>query len=385
MSEVIMRIALAVLVLVGSSAAVQEEKNTDKTAEAIKSAINFLLTNQDESGCWGKKKEHLGGGDTFPAVTALGLLGIMAISDLKLDEESSRKLSEATDKAKKIIEGFKIETGPVKSYWLGAVSWNNTYVLQYKLAEDKKDKETIQKIVEALQKSQEESGGWAYSYKSPGCSFQTATAIIALLQAKQEGFDISDKTIEKGIKYLKKLKTEQGFFRYSGRSPNYCEGEIGSCGRNIVCSLALYLAGECKIEELQSLLSNMFFYRKELEIVRKGPCPPEKRRRLSHWGEQGVASYYYFFDHFYVVQALLYLDKDTKIKIDPKYDEKTKTASECIEIIKNDLVAIQEKDGGWKEDGGMVKGSFHSCTVLALGILSGKKIFDVKPKSETKD
>src|SRR5262249_2692212 len=137
----------------------------------------------------------------------------------------------------------------------------------------KEDKEQIKKLIAALESSQEAEGGWTYLANSgpnvqKSSSFLTAPVLMTLLEAKDKGYEVPDKMIAESVDLLKRLRKEDGTFKYYHHSrDNDPKHKMGSCARNSASELALYLAGESDQKKLQWTISNFFQNRHETARV----------------------------------------------------------------------------------------------------------------------
>lgn len=367
----------------------KEEKKDDSISKVVTSGLKYLVMTQSKDGSFDDRGGYFNRAvDTRPAVTALALLACEIYID-KLEKEDKEQVRSMMIKAQKWLFSRKIQTGHVDNPFHESKPWNNLYTLQYLLYVNKKDSKDeekrvkLEKYLSALEsnflkefewRKRKLGGGWGYSPGSHGAdSFLTAPIIITLLECKEVGFKISDETLAKGIKFLKKMRKSNGVFMYGdvdfGGDEKTKRWSRGSCARDALCELALYLAGESSQENLQWAISNFFQYRDDLENARANI--PQL-----HGGPGGTSYHYFYFSHFYILQALHYLDSKSKLDV---AKDKQLSQVECVEKIKKAIVEIQCEDGSWND---ATKQNHKSGTAFALLTLSGKVLNHTGPSKE---
>jgi hypothetical protein len=175
-------------------------------------------------------------------------------------------------------------------------------------------RQTVRGLIEKLRKYQSPDGGWGYydtfdTVTMPpawSTSFMTAAAILALLDARQAGFDVPDAMLKPAVQAVKRCRLPNGAYAYSVDpvpSPGRLEwiNQVkGSLGRIQVCNLALLRAGEpISTEQLETGMQQFFEHHRFLDIARLKPIPHE-----AYYYNSG---YFYFFGHYYaagVIEAL---------------------------------------------------------------------------------
>lgn len=154
------------------------------------------------------------------------------------------------------------------------------------------------------------NGGWAYYddetktvRPSWGTSFQTAVAILAILDAKDLGWEIEERRLRRAVDALWKCRLPDGSYTYSIETIPSLDAGIGidrvrgSLSRIQVCNLALMRAKDAGFEidltdaDLMSGLKLLFREHHYLDIARGRPYPHE----AYHYN----SGYFYFFGHYY--------------------------------------------------------------------------------------
>jgi hypothetical protein len=185
---------------------------------------------------------------------------------------------------------------------------DNAYMITTKRVE--MIKQRAQLIMQQLYEYQSPMGGWAYyaletKAVTPNwaTSFQTAVAVIGLLEAKKLGWSVDEHRLQVAIDTLIHCRTPDGSYTYSvdiiprvdvGTGINNVKGGLS---RIQSCNYALYLAKQMGYESpidqeqivigLQQLFANHHY----LDIARGRPTPHE----AYHYN----SGYFYFFGHYY--------------------------------------------------------------------------------------
>ena len=170
-----------------------------------------------------------------------------------------------------------------------------------------------------LDRYQALSGGWAYYDDPPymrtptwATSFCTALVLPYLIRAKELGWEVEDRMIERALKYLKRCAMPGGAYSYDLTPVPRISGVEhinliqGSLGRTQVCNWALVKAGVESVtpDVVRKGLEDFFKYRKFLDHVRTRPIP--------HEGFYANAGYFYFFGHYYAALAIELLPEEER-------------------------------------------------------------------------
>lgn len=195
-------------------------------------------------------------------------------------------------------------------------------------------------------------GGWSY-YKIGAVSFTTATAILALLEARKMGCDVPQNSIDRAVQFLLSSrlvneKTGELGYAYHAQAKKGPIGDIrASVGRVGVCELALLQTGEHKVDRLHAALDVFIRRRGELDRVRGYPGNHFTRSFMN-------AAYYFLYAHYYTARATNHA-KDKEL------------AKKCASAIQEALLKIQHEEGTWTdhEAWGQLYGT--SMALMALG------------------
>lgn len=380
---------IAAIVILGTASLAADEKpkgeekprEKAKPAEAIQKGVAYLVKVQGKDGGWGKGETM---SQIVPAITALSLMALDVTAD-QAAEGDRDKVKKAAAKGRELVDKAAITTGLVKIYDHQPRNWDNATRLYFylRIPKDKRTKDDdakLKTLIEALESSQERLGGWTYLCNwqpsmEKSTTFLSSFVLLALLEAKHQGCKVTDDTIAKGVEFFKKLRNEDGTFKYyyrAAKSPS--ESKIGSSARNVGAELALFMAGESDQKKLQWAIGNFFQHRNELEKVRGGKKP--QGIGTSHWGKDNIAHYFFYYSHFFTIQALDFVDKDAKIAVDADDKDKTMSPAECRAAVRAILIETQRADGSW---GVVSNPDTHYDTALALFGLSEKKLLTCPP------
>ena len=217
-------------------------------------------------------------------------------------------------------------------------------------------KEAVKYHVDRLRRHTFLNGGWGYyddpftnRYGQPvrprrpkmqrpagsSSSFTTATALIALQEAKQLGVEFPEKLTQEALAAIRRQRYPDFAYAY-GEYLRYhprmgINRPAGSLGRSQVCNLALRLNGDSQVTDdvLKTWLNRLIARNGWLSIGRKRHIPGAS----PHSSEFGVAGYFYYYGHFYAAKCIEQLSLDER----PFFQDH----------LAHILVPLQEKDGSW--------------------------------------
>lgn len=338
-------------------------KNTPviHSATEIESAIDrgvaFLLKDQNKNGSWGSPHNTKGLNIYAPnpiATHQAFRAAVTAMSVSALIESGHPDKSPEALQALQRGEAWLMEELPqVRRATADAMYnvWTHSYGIQALVhmhqraqAAGKADKvqaieDLIHQQIDRLQRYESVDGGWGYydfrvGTKHPASSsisFTTATALVALHEAKQIGITVPDKLVERAIAAIGRQRKSDNSYMYGEylkMRPLYgINRPGGSLGRSQACNIALRYWGDQTVtdEVLVTWLDRLRDRNGWLSIGRKRPVPHES------WF--AVAGYFFYYGHYYA-----------SLCVDDLPPEKS-TA------LKNDLahlmLSLQEKDGDW--------------------------------------
>ena len=329
-----------------------ETPATEQLERSIRRGVEFLLVRQNPNGSWGaaRKTKSLnifapvpGAHHAFRA--AVTSLCISALIETGADDP---EVAKALDRA----EAWMFEHLPnLRRATPMAIynTWGHAYSIQAlvrmldRKPDDSRRRRTVRKLIEQqidlLGRYECVDGGWCYydfkaqTRKPSGSSisFVTATVLVAFHEARQKGFEIPERLIDRAMASL--VRQRNGDFAY-------CYGEYlklqprrainrpaGSLGRSQACNVAMRYWGDKLVTEsvLKTWLDRLFARNLWLDIGRKRPIPHES------WAQ--VAGYFYYYGHYY---AALCIEQLPLAERGGHQDQ--------LALV---LMRLQEKDGCW--------------------------------------
>lgn len=205
--------------------------------------------------------------------------------------------------------------------------WGHTYALQLCLIAldknvlDQKNARRAKRVAEWCIKTLVETeigttGGWNYSRRggggrsSPASPFMTAPTILALMEAKSQGFKVDEDVVKRALQTLEDGRLDTGAFQYSSnpgrKTGRRTEAPAGSAARSPVAEVALHLAGRGSVDRVRGAIEMFFKHWKWLE--------QRRAKNGTHIGEYGIAPYYFYFGHQYVGMAIELLPREERNK-----------------------------------------------------------------------
>ena len=225
----------------------QEAEAKDVAAKAQATAskgLAYLKAHQQPDGSLGTK----GYGQSVAAASLAGRAFLMSGEKGPSDE-----YREAYEKSLSYVLAHVNAEGIVKEPEgsIAATMYNEAYVAAF-LAQayrhQKQDK-TLEKLkltTKVILDAQNDEGAWRYQFKkADGDSSVTASAVMALLAAKEAGVEVPQESLDKALAYLQKLQTEDGGFRYTAAAPN------SAFPRSAAVAAALAAAGGTKTASVE--------------------------------------------------------------------------------------------------------------------------------------
>ncbi|MGE0191751.1 MAG: hypothetical protein AB7T63_06870 [Planctomycetota bacterium] len=324
------------------------------TRASIERGAGWLGENQNKNGSWGSSASNLwdiyapppGSQQAFQtASVALALSGLL---------ENRERLAASAEERARIDE--QIERATV---WLldhhairriRADTLYNTWALSYALeafarllerkpAPERRAqlREGCERCIDLLERFEFAEGGWGYynfdaQTRRPGpgaTSFTTATALIAMHRAAQQGVSVPERLVERGKRIIRLSWRPDNAFYYS---PDHrlagarmgVNQVKGSLARTPTCLLALELWGEpVPAAKWRKCFEDLEEFGHFLRIARKYPIPHET------WYQN--SGYFCLYGYYYAAMSLRFLPADV--------------AREHADRIAFHVRGMQEKDG----------------------------------------
>ena len=314
--------------------------------------IDFLLSVQTKNGAWGSPRRTKGLDIYAPvpgahhafraATTGLCLKALVESGDSRPAVQQAIERGQAWW----LENGARVRRAnetALYNVWAHAYGIRALLKLQTRACDDQEKvqqiKQAIEQQIQMLDRYESVNGGWGYydfahHLQKPASiptSFTTATCLIALLEARQAGYKVQERTIERAVATINRQRKVDFSYLYSGSLrwyPMYgINRPAGSLGRSQVCNLALRMSDDKRVTDqvLIDWLDRLFSRNIWLEIGRKRPIPHE-----AHFA---VAGYFFYYGHYYASLCIEQLPTDQQ----PRYQA----------LMAKLLLNLQEKDGSW--------------------------------------
>jgi len=310
-----------------------------ETRRAIDKGLKYLALSQQEDGAWG--------GDHWPkhaGITGFCLMAFLSSGSVPGEGPYGAETQKAVDflveqiKPSGFIATKWTSYGPMYGHAVATLALSEAYGMSPR--EDMRPK--LRKAVDVIIRSQHADGGWRYLPVPHGGSDVSVTVcqVMALRSARNAGFAVPKKTIDRAVGYVRKCGKPDGSFTY----------QAGGGHPSFPCTAAglttLYGAGVYKDKQLELGMANLF---------RSAPDVDARTR----WSDSG----HYFYGHYYAIQAV--------------YQAGGKYWKDWYPRIAGALVKRQSRDGGWDEGAYVHKKSGNVgrpyATAMALTILQAPK------------
>ncbi len=320
--------------------------------QAIDRGVEFLVKCQRESGAWGAATNTKdlniyapipGAHDAFRMATTA-----MCVTALLESRTTDEKAVAAVDRAEtwllEQLPSLRRATGDaIYNVWGHAYSIPALLLLREREGIPEEKRKQIDELValqlEMLDAYESVDGGWGYydfrfqgrKPTSSSTSFVNATGLVVMHRARDAGFEINQRTVDRAIAAtLRQQKPDFTYF-YGEYLKDRPMAEInrpgGSLGRSQACNVALRLWGDEEITDnvLKHWLVRLYVRNGWLDMGRKRPVPHES------WMQ--VAGYFYFYGHYY---ASLCIEELPAAERDPYQG-----------MVARLLLDRQERDGSW--------------------------------------
>lgn len=329
------------------------EVTVAEIAAARDRGVAWMLAHQLPSGCWGSPgrtkglniaAEVPGAHYAFTSATT-GL----AIEGLILSAPETPEVKAALDKAEAWLLDFLPRVrrpSPAELY----NTWSHSYCLRALIllsqrpgvTEEKRTRllEAARGQIEMLKTFEFIDGGWGYydfdmATRKPsgiGTSFTTATALIALHQAREAGLEVPQKMVDNAVRAILMQRTRDGAYVYSFGHRVRPRGPInrpaGSLGRAPACNAALrHWTADRHVsdQDIRDWLDRLITRGGWIELSRKRPIPHEA------WFQN--SGYFYYYGQYYAAWCTRLLPEKDR----PFYRGHLAAT----------LLRLQEKDGTW--------------------------------------
>ena len=297
---------------------------TEAADRAMERGLQHLLSIQNPDGSWSNTD-----GDFKMAGTSLGLMAFM----VKGHFPGFGRHAAALDRAKDFLLKHDKESptgyaGAMYEHGLYTLALSELWGMTANKEDNKKIQVALERAVQVILRAQSPLGGWRY-HARPDCGQDTsvtAMVFVSLASARQAGVLVPTETIDRVVGYLRdQVWNEQtGGFGYQGNT-----------GTTLACTAGgAYAAQLCGMRDTEWVQASIRYL--------------ENSPKIFNQEELG----YYFYTHYYAIQAMVQAGEDHYAKWYPQ--------------IRDALVSIQQPDGSWME--GKSK-SYPHPTPMAIIIL----------------
>jgi hypothetical protein len=319
---------------------------------AVQRGVAFLLKDQNKDGSWGTPARTKGLNIYAPVPdghlafrSGVTALCVMALIEAGGDTpDVVRAIERGENWIMENLPQLRRSSGDaLYNVWGHAYGIQALVRMHGRLPKDEPRRRKIESLIRDqigfLGRYESVDGGWGYydfraSAQRPATDstpFITATALIALFEAKELGVMPPERLIKRPVDSIKRQRKPDfsylygEYMKYRPMHPINRPG--GSLGRSQVCNLALRLWGDQRItdEVLKTWLDRLFSRNGWLDMGRKRPIP--------HESFFAVAGYFFYYGHYYGALCIEQLKPEDR----PFYQDH----------LAQVLLAIQEKDGSW--------------------------------------
>jgi hypothetical protein len=281
---------------------------TPPTQQAIDRGLAWLALRQQENGSWGGRGMY----HQNAAVTALAGMAFLSAGHVPGQgqygvnvERAAEFLMENTSPAGFIHAPETQIHGPMYEHGFATLFLAEVYGM----SPSDKLRDKLKAAVDLIVSCQNREGGWRYQAQRRDADVSvTVCQIMALRAARNAGIAVPKETVDDCIEYVKKCQNSDGGFRYQ-----LTQFSPSAFARSAAGLVALYSAGIYEGREVEKAL-----------------------RFLSSQREQVFrAEQYYFYGHYYAVQAMWHAGD--------RYWRRWYPA------IRDELISLQLADGSWND------------------------------------
>lgn len=327
-------------------------------AELWQRGVAYLLAMQRQDGAVIDSDYDFGGTDGLPNVhvAVTSLVGLALLEARAQLPEQKTELDSALARAADFVRNEQ----NINEADRDEILWAYAYRLRFLAARFRTGEEqieTIHRAVSKLESVQGHRGSWYHEYSNP---FVTATALVALADAKQVGANINQDVVDKGLKSLLRDRYGNGAYPYSsgrGNQSNQAEeGDIpGSAGRMPICELALFLWGRSDQKRLQFAMEQSLEHHDKLSIAYKYD---------NHTSALSYGGFFFWYDMDGRTEAIRYLTNQ---------EAKTTAAKQQQQLV----LALPEIDGCFVDSHELGRCYGTAMALQSMGGLS--RVLDTKP------
>lgn len=283
---------------------------TPETQTAIDNGLAYLAARQNDDGSFGSGRTYR----RDVAVTSLSAMAFMSAGHTPRRGKYGKNVEKALEFILSRCEstGFIVSRdseyhGPMYGHGFATLFLAEIYGMTHQ----KQVRKKLEKAVRLIIDSQNKEGGWRYDPKPKDADVSvTVCQIMALRAARNAGISVPKTTVKACEEYVKQCQNTDGGFRYQ-----LVHRQQSQFGRSAAGVVTLYSAGIYKGREIDRGLAWLMRY-----LPRNEPLRFQR---------------YYFYGHYYAVQAMWHAGG--------RYWQLWYPA------IRNELLSAQSSNGGWSE------------------------------------
>ncbi|MBM44244.1 MAG: hypothetical protein CMJ36_04440 [Phycisphaerae bacterium] len=353
-------------------------------AESRERAVQWMIDNQNPDGSWGTidasrpyqiyldtQASH----DAFgEATSALGVMSLIEPSRTNPAAEAALRLG-----VKHLLDTPPVGKATGNTFY---DIWTHTYMLSAmcRLVDDERfagdrDRiaEVLRKELEILKDRQSIDGGWgyydfAYILEHPSgeqsTSFNTASVLLALDEARDLGFEVDIDMVNDGISTVERMRLPSGAYVYGTYAQYRPQAPYnmvkGSLGRSQPCNLALHEWGrDISVGQMATGVETLMRDHHYIEIGRG--------RKIPHEAYYSTSGYYYFYGHYYAGRVIEELDEP----------QRTRLATWLRDL----LIEVQDAPGSWFDYPLYGYGHSYATAYALLAMQSCDRVLDVEQET----
>ena len=239
---------------------------TPSTQAAIDRGLAWLAAQQDEDGSIGSGSSY----DKNVAVTSLAGMAFLAAGHSpgrgEYGDVVNRALAFVLSRTKPngyIIDEGHTSHGPMYGHGFATLFLAEAYGMSER--QDLRDK--LDKAVQLIVVSQNDEGGWRYEPESNAADISvTVCQMMALRAARNAGISVPRETVDRCVEYITRSQNADGGFRY--QLVHRAESRFP---RSAAAVVALYNAGVHKGPEIERGLDYLMRYLPDGRLIRHEP------------------------------------------------------------------------------------------------------------------
>jgi len=292
-----------------AAAADEAPELTEAADLAMERGLQFLLATQNTDGSWSNKD-----GSFKVAGTSLALMAFMVKGHFPGFGRHGAALDRGKDYLLKLSkESSTGYMGGMYEHGLFTLAMSEMWGMTANTEDNKEIQFALERAVEVILRAQSPLGGWRY-HARPDCGQDTsvtAMVFVSLASARQAGILVPTETIDRVVGYLRDQvwNEKTGGFGYQG-----------SGGSTLACTGGgTYAAQLCGMRDAEWVKQSITYLENSPKIF--------NRKELGH----------YYYAHYYAMQAMVQAGDEHYAKWYPQ--------------IRDSLLALQNPDGSWGEDG----------------------------------